>query len=198
MAPRRSTARTRASSSAKENGFTTKSSAPRFERADALALGVASRAHDDRHGAVAPDLGQDVEAVDPGQPEVEDDQVGRALEDRPQRGRPVRRLGHPVPGPLEVLVQGRAGSCGRPRRSGSCRSAPSCAGPSSGGDGAVRRGSDGMRRGVSGRLCVSIGIVTFILSARDRPRLESDAGADRSLFVTYWSEIRADTRTSAR
>ena len=52
-------------------------------------LVVARREHDDRDRRVAAQLAGDVEAVEPGQAEVEDDQVGPALADGRQRGRAV-------------------------------------------------------------------------------------------------------------
>ena len=60
-----------------------------LEPEELVQLVVARRQHHDRDRRVAPQLAGDVEAVEAGQAEVEDDQVGPALSDGRQGGRPV-------------------------------------------------------------------------------------------------------------
>ena len=150
------------------------------EHANTLALRVAPGAHDDGNRAVPPDLGEYVVAVDAGQSEVEDDEVGRALKDRAQRSRPIGSLADPVPGPLEVVMKGRPAAvvvlcdqdlpitAGEPCRAG----VPGWADPSS----AHVSVSPVLRRCPSRwvvRLGASIGIVTLPVSAGLGPRLRA-------------------------
>ena len=76
-----------------------------IEHADPLLLRVTPGADDHRHRAVTPDLGQNLGPVDAGQAQVQDDQVGRVLEDGAQRRRAVGGLRHPVATALEVVVE---------------------------------------------------------------------------------------------
>ena len=73
------------------------------EHADPDVLGVPAGAHDHRNGAVATNLGQDVGAVEAGEPEIEEHETGRVLEDRLQGRGPIGGLRHPVSRPLEIL-----------------------------------------------------------------------------------------------
>ena len=106
--PRRRTARIRASSSAKEYGLASTSSAPRFSRRDPVALGGAAGADDDRNRAAAPDGGQHVGRA-AAEVEVEDDEIGGVREDRLERLVHAGRLRDLVTGSLQVVLEGPAG-----------------------------------------------------------------------------------------
>ena len=80
-----------------------------LEAEQLVELVVARGEHDDRDGRVAAQLAGDVEAVEPGQAEVEDDEVGVALADR-RRGRPGRRRRS---GPRSPRARGSRGRAGR-------------------------------------------------------------------------------------
>ncbi len=78
-----------------------------IEQPDAILFRGLARAHDDRHGAPAPDLGQDVSrAAVP--IEIEHDEVGLLPEDGPQGVRHGVGLDHAIAGLLEEAAQGRA------------------------------------------------------------------------------------------
>ena len=72
------------------------------ERGDLVALGVAHREHDDRHLGPAPQASDHVDAVDPGQAEVEHDHVGVLA------GREVERV-LAVGRDVDVVTRGHAG-----------------------------------------------------------------------------------------
>ena len=66
-------------------------------------LSVARRDDDDRHCAGAPDRAHDLEAVEAGQAEVEDDEIRVADTGGVQRGRPVAGRHDGEPGVLKVI-----------------------------------------------------------------------------------------------
>ena len=75
-----------------------------LEAEQLVELVVTGREHDDRDRRVAAQLAGHVEAVEPGQPEVEDDQVGSSLADRRQGGRAVAGGQHGEARVLEVVA----------------------------------------------------------------------------------------------
>ena len=62
---------------------------PEFEAQQLVELVVAGREHDDRRRRVAADGSSHVQAVGPGQAQVQDDEVRLALADRGEGGRAV-------------------------------------------------------------------------------------------------------------
>ena len=75
-----------------------------LEAQQLVELVVARGEHDDRDGRVTPKLAGDVEAVEPRQPEVEDDEIRAALADRRQRRRAVAGRQHREARVLEVVA----------------------------------------------------------------------------------------------
>ena len=69
----------------------------RVEQPDDLLLAVARRTDDHRHAAHRAHHLEQISAVDVGEAEVEDDDLGRFVDDRLQRGQAERRLVDPVP-----------------------------------------------------------------------------------------------------
>ena len=89
-----------------------------LEPEELVELVVARGQHHDRHRRVAAQLPGDVEAVEAGQAEVEDDEVGPALTDRGQRRRAVAGGQHGEARVLEVVAGERGRSSVRRRRRG--------------------------------------------------------------------------------
>jgi hypothetical protein len=79
-----------------------------FQPDDAIGLLAARGEQDDRHARAGAQVAAQLEAVVPGQHQVEDHQVGpRALQRRAQAS-PVRYGGYPVALLLEIVAQQRA------------------------------------------------------------------------------------------
>ena len=107
----RRTLRTRAMSSASSYGLRTKSSAPASRPGDDVARGDLAGDEDDRQGdgpRVGAEPAADVEAVQPGQPDVEEDEVGVLLDRGAQRIPTVGDRDRSVAGSFEQSCQQRS------------------------------------------------------------------------------------------
>ena len=95
-----------------------------LQAADLVGLGAAGRDHEDRHPAELADPLDDLPAVEPGQRDVEDDEVGMLVVE-PAQGVVAGRARRPAgsrPGPSRA--RGGRRTRARPRRSGPSQSLP--------------------------------------------------------------------------